>query len=56
MTSRTRFQIWYGKAGTVWLSDIRMSPCAPPSEGRWTTGLYLDKPQEWDDPYRLFRW
>ena len=55
-TSKTRFQIWHGHAGTLWLSDIRMAPCAPPSEGRWSAGLYLDKAQEWDDPYRFFRW
>jgi hypothetical protein len=24
--------------------------------GRWLAGLYLDKPTEWDDPYRFFRW
>ena len=54
--SKTRFQIWHGNAGTLWLSDIRMAPCAPPSEGRWSSGLYLDQAQEWDDPYRFFRW
>ena len=54
--SNTRFQIWYGESGTVWLSDIRMTPCDPPSEGRWTDGLYVDRPQAWDDPYRFFRW
>jgi hypothetical protein len=54
--SRTRFQIWHEKAGTLWLADIRMTPCDPPSKGRWTTGLYVDTPQEWDDPYRFFRW
>jgi hypothetical protein len=26
------------------------------SEKRWLTGLYLDSPEEWDDPYRFFRW
>jgi len=26
------------------------------SERRWQTGLYLDQPEEWDDPYRFFRW
>ena len=56
VASKTRFQIWHGKAGTVWLSDVRMAPCDPPSQGRWTSGLYTDKPQEWDDPYRFFRW
>jgi hypothetical protein len=23
---------------------------------RWADGLYLDHPEEWDDPYRFFRW
>jgi beta-galactosidase len=23
---------------------------------RWLHGLYLDQPEEWDDPYRFFRW
>ena len=26
------------------------------SESRWMDGMYLDKPEEWDDPYRFFRW
>ncbi len=30
-------------------------PDAPP-EKRWLAGLYLDQPEEWDDPYRFFRW
>jgi len=25
-------------------------------EERWLEGLYLDTPEEWDDPYRFFRW
>lgn len=25
-------------------------------EQRWLAGLYVDRPQEWDDPYRFFRW
>ncbi len=25
-------------------------------ERRWALGLYLDQPEEWDDPYRFFRW
>jgi beta-galactosidase len=24
--------------------------------GRWLRGFYLDEPEEWDDPYRFFRW
>ena len=55
-TSHTRFQIWHDNPATIWLSDVRMAPCDPPSEGRWTRGLYIDIPQEWDDPYRFFRW
>jgi hypothetical protein len=31
------------------------TPVAP-DEKRWLAGLYLDTPQEWDDPYRFFRW
>ena len=26
------------------------------SPQRWMNGFYLDKPEEWDDPYRFFRW
>jgi hypothetical protein len=29
---------------------------ADKQERRWSEGLYLDQPQEWDDPYRFFRW
>jgi beta-galactosidase len=25
-------------------------------ERRWLEGFYLDVPEEWDDPYRFFRW
>jgi beta-galactosidase len=32
------------------------SPVAGPSEKRWLEGLYLDRPEEMDDPYRFFRW
>lgn len=31
------------------------SPC-PPGEKRWLDGVYLDIPEEWDDPYRFFGW
>ena len=32
--------------------------CTPVRAGeqRWLEGLYLDQPEEWDDPYRFFRW
>jgi hypothetical protein len=26
------------------------------TEKRWLDGLYLDQPEEMDDPYRFFRW
>jgi hypothetical protein len=26
------------------------------AEKRWLDGLYLDTPEEWDEPYRFFRW
>ena len=26
------------------------------AEKRWLEGLYMDVPEEWDDPYRFFRW
>jgi beta-galactosidase len=26
------------------------------AEKRWLEGLYMDLPEEWDDPYRFFRW
>ncbi|MFQ5808590.1 MAG: carbohydrate binding domain-containing protein, partial [Armatimonadota bacterium] len=53
--SKTRFQIWHTSVGTVWYSDVRMEAIAPPDQGRWRAGLYLDQPEEWDDPYRFFR-
>ncbi|MBN1361207.1 MAG: hypothetical protein JW993_11465 [Sedimentisphaerales bacterium] len=32
------------------------APVEPNEPGQWLEGLYLDEPQEWDDPYRFFRW
>jgi len=54
--ARTRLQIWYEGTGTLWLADVRVEPIASPTKGRWLEGLYLDVPEEWDDPYRFFRW
>ncbi len=34
----------------------RFSTAPDPMEKRWLEGLYLDQPEEWDDPYRFFRW
>jgi beta-galactosidase/beta-glucuronidase len=44
-----------GVAGSTPILDRFASP-SPTSEKRWLTGLYLDVPEEWDDPYRFFRW
>ncbi len=33
------------------------APCKQDgTERRWLEGLYLDVPEEWDDPYRFFGW
>ncbi len=46
-----------GVAGSTPLLERFRTPVndAPPDK-RWLAGLYLDQPQEWDDPYRFFRW
>lgn len=33
-----------------------ITPVAVGEGGRWLEGFYLDQPEEWDDPYRFFRW
>jgi len=46
-----------GAAGaTPILSRFRSPVDASKKEDRWLIGLYLDAPEEWDDPYRFFRW
>jgi hypothetical protein len=46
--------------GAAWstpiLARFRSPVDAAKSEKRWLDGLYLDAPEEWDDPYRFFRW
>ncbi len=38
-------------------AQVKRNPSAAPTpEGRWSKGLYLDQPVDWDDPYRFFRW
>jgi hypothetical protein len=53
---KTRFQVWWKGSGQLWLSDLKLQPIGDPTVGRWLDGLYLDVPEEWDDPYRFFRW
>ena len=38
------------------LSRLHNPVSATSGEKRWRNGLYLDQPEEWDDPYRFFRW
>jgi len=46
-----------GVAGSTPLLERFHQPLrAAPPEKRWLTGFYLDQPEEWDDPYRHFRW
>ncbi|HTU93625.1 MAG TPA: glycoside hydrolase family 2 TIM barrel-domain containing protein [Gemmataceae bacterium] len=53
----TRLAANMGVAGsTPLLARFRDSVEASKSEARWLDGLYLDTPEEWDDPYRFFRW
>jgi len=34
----------------------RFSQPVAPGDKRWLEGMYLDRPEEWDDPYRYFGW
>jgi hypothetical protein len=53
----TRLAANLGAAGTTpLLSRFHKPVNASGGEARWLDGLYLDTPEEWDDPYRFFRW
>ena len=53
----TRLLANLGVAGDVPVADrVHIPVKAGKSEKRWLEGLYLDTPEEWDDPYRFFRW
>jgi hypothetical protein len=43
-----------GIMGFATVPDVPVLDTEP--ETRWLSGLYLDVPEEWDDPYRFFRW
>jgi len=46
-----------GVAGsTPVLERFEIPVAAAKPERRWLSGLYLDQPEELDDPYRFFRW
>jgi hypothetical protein len=57
----TRLLANMGAAGRTPLLERFARPVRVPAEGRagekrWLDGFYLDTPEEWDDPYRFFRW
>jgi hypothetical protein len=43
-------------ASTPVLDRFHRPVDAAKAEKRWMDGLYLDEPEEWDEPYRFFRW
>lgn len=45
-----------GVAGATPLLERFQQPPEADEPPRWTQGFYLDQPEEWDDPYRFFRW
>ena len=44
------------QGSTPLLARFGSPVAAAKAEKRWLDGLYLDQPEEWDDPYRFFRW
>ncbi len=44
------------EAATPLLARFNSPVSAAQAEKRWLSGLYLDQPEEWDNPYRFFRW
>ncbi len=52
----TRLLANLGAATSTPIIDRFHVPVAAEIPPRWQTGLYLDQPEEWDDPYRFFRW
>src|SRR5207248_3304772 len=53
----TRLLANLGVASSTPIVERFHSPLdASKDEKRWLDGLYLDQPEEWDDPYRFFRW
>jgi len=53
----TRLLANMGAAGATPVLDRFHSPVdATKAEKRWLSGFYLDVPEEWDYPYRFFRW
>ena len=53
LTSRLAANL--GAASSTKLLNHISAPAAV-DDKRWLDGLYLDIPEEWDDPYRFFGW
>jgi len=45
-----------GVSGSTPFLPCFRTPAWAKVEKRWLKGFYLDTPEEWDDPYRFFRW
>ncbi len=52
----TRLLSNLGARGRTPLLARFSAPVEESGPDRWLRGFYLDEPQEWDDPYRFFRW
>ena len=52
----TRLLSNMGVSSKTPLLDRVSKPVEKDEPDRWLDGFYLDKPEEWDDPYRFFRW
>jgi len=45
-----------GVSGKTPLLTRFSTPVGSNEPSRWLQGFYIDEPEEWDDPYRFFRW
>jgi len=52
----TRILANLGVRGATPILERFHTPVTGGSAKRWEDGLYFDLPEEWDDPYRFFRW
>jgi hypothetical protein len=52
----TRLMANLGAQAATPLAKYWSTPAAAGEPGRWLQSFYLDEPEEWDDPYRFFRW
>ena len=55
MTTRLLANLGVAAAAPV-LARFNTPEDTAKSEKRWLDGFSLDQPEEWDDPYRFFRW